>query len=320
MSKSMFFITIVMFQLVMFTVNITIKEAIAYGNLKDKIQEELTVNPFLKKYGMKLKVTEETEGYVTIDLYEGNRKLRERIHSGADILTYQIENLMGMKRITKEEKESVTVLRKTLGVIKEMHGVKEIMLTASINTINDRQEDKTKRDEINAQKEKESQEYINQLKTSSIEWIQELLQNPIKLGVGIAGIKIGDFKEDVVMKFGKPEGSKDRYLYSYDKFALVIRTNKDGSIWGISLQDYDSKRCRKIAFFENTEVCIGSNIQDLEKEIGSPIMASNQSGDQKINFYDGGFMIYDVKSGNINSINICTGKHLEEWMDAFRPK
>ena len=48
----------------------------AFGRLEDKIQRELDVNPFLKKHGIKLRVTDATAGYITVEMYEGNDQLR----------------------------------------------------------------------------------------------------------------------------------------------------------------------------------------------------------------------------------------------------
>lgn len=45
----------------------------AFGSLKSNIQKELDVNPFLKKEGVKLRVTEVIDGYVTVEMYEGHR-------------------------------------------------------------------------------------------------------------------------------------------------------------------------------------------------------------------------------------------------------
>ena len=51
----------------------------AFSSLKSKIQKELDVNPYLKKQKVKLRVTGEESGYVTIEMYEGNRGVREAI-------------------------------------------------------------------------------------------------------------------------------------------------------------------------------------------------------------------------------------------------
>jgi len=103
-----------------------------FDNLKDKIQKELDVNPFLKKQQIKLKVTDETNGYVTIEMYEGNHKVKERIDEGIDILTGQIEQQWFWRDASAAEKETVKILRRTLGVIKSMNDVKEVLLTTDI--------------------------------------------------------------------------------------------------------------------------------------------------------------------------------------------
>lgn len=113
----------------------------AFGSLKDKIQYELDGNPFLKKQDIKLRVTDEANGYVTIDIYQGNRKLRESIHNGADIMTSQIEQAWAWSGSSVNEKNSLTILRKTIGVIQKIEGVKEILLTASVDTPRDNTKD-----------------------------------------------------------------------------------------------------------------------------------------------------------------------------------
>ena len=51
----------------------------AFGSLKEKIQNEVDSNPFLQKQQIKLKVVEEQNGYVTIQIAEGDRALRKAI-------------------------------------------------------------------------------------------------------------------------------------------------------------------------------------------------------------------------------------------------
>ena len=56
------------------------------GGLKGKIQKELDGSPFLQEEGIKLTVLKEENGYVTIDMVKGSRKIREKIDKGLDIL------------------------------------------------------------------------------------------------------------------------------------------------------------------------------------------------------------------------------------------
>ena len=121
------------------------QEAWALSSLGNKIQKELDANPFLKKAKIKLEVTEEENGYVTIEMLEGNRKIREGINNGYDIFTPQFD-MKWMGFISRSpsvlERKTLNTLRKSLSYIKEnIKGVKEIMLTAAINTIQDQADD-----------------------------------------------------------------------------------------------------------------------------------------------------------------------------------
>lgn len=131
--KKLLIITICCF----LTFNFVSSSYAVFGSLKDKIQKELDVNPFLKKHGIKLKVTEETSGYVTIDMQEGNINLRNNINEGWDILSGQMEQQWFWSGANVEEKESVKILRGTIGVIKKMEGVKEVLLTSEIDFLSE---------------------------------------------------------------------------------------------------------------------------------------------------------------------------------------
>jgi len=104
--------------------------SLAFGRLEDKIQEELDINPFLKKQGIKLRVVDATAGYITVEMYDGNRDLRERIVAGVDIMTGQVESAQFWSGTSTAERESVNILRRTLGYVGKMDGVKQVLLTA----------------------------------------------------------------------------------------------------------------------------------------------------------------------------------------------
>ncbi len=108
-----------------------------FGGLKAKIQKELDANPFLKKEGVKLRVVEEESGYVTIDMCEGSRAVREEIDKGHDIigdgLTWQGNN--------ESQRKTVTVIRRAISYVQKIDGIKEILLSASVNTPQDKGED-----------------------------------------------------------------------------------------------------------------------------------------------------------------------------------
>ena len=111
-------------------------EAGLLSSLKEEIQQELEVNPFLKKQGIVLKVVEVESGYVTLEMVEGNRLVREKIKNGQDVESTQWNNA------NPEEKNSINALKRTIDVIKGMEGVKAIALEASTNKPEDMAEDK----------------------------------------------------------------------------------------------------------------------------------------------------------------------------------
>jgi len=108
------------------------------GGLKGKIQKELNKNPFLQETEIKLKVIEEENGYVTIEMFEGSRKIRDKIDKGHDIFSIQFEQDWLWLGASQEEKKGVNALRKSLNYVKKMDGVKDVVLTAAVNTPIDR--------------------------------------------------------------------------------------------------------------------------------------------------------------------------------------
>ena len=111
------------------------------GGLKGKIQKELDESPFLQETGIKLKVINEENGYVTIQMLEGDRKIREKIDKGTDIFSTQFEQEWLWMGGGKGEKEGVNALRKSLTYVKKIEGVKEVLLRAAINTPADQADD-----------------------------------------------------------------------------------------------------------------------------------------------------------------------------------
>ncbi|UCE07902.1 MAG: TonB C-terminal domain-containing protein [bacterium] len=116
-------------------------EARAWGDLKERVQNELDGNPFLEKEKIRLKVIDEKNGYITIEMYEGNRKVREGVNKGFDIFSTHFEQKWFWDGVSKAERNSLNVLRKSLNYIKRMEGVKEILLTAVVGTQLDHAED-----------------------------------------------------------------------------------------------------------------------------------------------------------------------------------
>jgi|APFre7841882590_1041340.scaffolds.fasta_scaffold09827_2 TPR repeat protein len=115
--------------------------ALSTGGLKEKLQEELDNNPFLQQNQIRLKVIDEKNGYVTIQMYEGNRRLREAINKGSDIFSNKIDLERGSEGTNKKADQSLNALKKTLEYINKMDGVKAVLLTATVNTAQDEAED-----------------------------------------------------------------------------------------------------------------------------------------------------------------------------------
>ena len=97
----------------------------ASDNLKDKIRQEVDNNPFLKKQQIKLKVLDEQNGYITIQMVEGDPELRKAIGKGFDIDTQDAAS--GCEKCSLI---SIKVIKKSINYLKRIDGVKEILLTA----------------------------------------------------------------------------------------------------------------------------------------------------------------------------------------------
>ena len=151
-----------------------------FNNLKEDIQEELDANPFLKKQGIALKAIDTEGGYVTLEMQKGNRTVRERISNGDDV-----ESTL-WKNIDTDQKNTLNALRRTIGVIKSIDGVKAVLVESLINTPDDIAED------------------LEQKLSNAPAWVREVVTNKIYPGIGMAGIKLGDPIELVIKKFGKP--------------------------------------------------------------------------------------------------------------------
>ena len=123
-----------------------------FEGLKAKIQKELDANPFLREEGVKLRVASEENGYVKLEMYEGNRKAREVIGKGIDILSISLDINM-VDGVSSEGRRTVTVLRRAIDQITQIDGVKQIILDAVINTPLDRGVDAdTEKDYVEAAK------------------------------------------------------------------------------------------------------------------------------------------------------------------------
>ena len=110
-------------------------------SLKGRIQSELDANPFLREQGIRLQVIKEESGYVTIEMAEGDKKVREMIDEGVDVLGARIDNRYLWVGATQSEMKSVNALKRSLAYVKKMDGVKEVELIAVVNSRLDRAEE-----------------------------------------------------------------------------------------------------------------------------------------------------------------------------------
>lgn len=147
-----------------------------FGGLKGKIQKELDQNPFLTKEKIKLQVVEEQNGYVTIEMTDGDRPLRDAIHEGLDIYTDRTVDLLTF--CGKCSAPALKTLKNALNYIRTMDDVKEISLTASVNTAIDRAEDLRKE-----AYELQGEEQVSKIRESA------------KLGDTYSQAILGDFHE-----------------------------------------------------------------------------------------------------------------------------
>ena len=107
-------------------------------SLKGRIQSELDANPFLREQGIRLQVVKEENGYVTIEMVEGDKKVREVIDKGVDVLGAGIDNQLLLVAETENALKTVNALKRSLAYVKKMDGVKEIQLVAVVNSRLDR--------------------------------------------------------------------------------------------------------------------------------------------------------------------------------------
>ena len=110
-------------------------------SLKGRIQSELDANPFLREQGIRLQVVKEENGYVTIEMVEGDKKVREVIDKGVDVLGAGIDNQLLLVAETENALKTVNALKRSLAYVKKIDGVKEIQLVAVVNSRLDRAEE-----------------------------------------------------------------------------------------------------------------------------------------------------------------------------------
>ena len=104
-----------------------------FGSLKGRIEKELAENPFLKKEGIRLKVASEENGYVTLQMISGDKRVRQEIADGGDPMaaTFGVSFLSDP---AASEKRALAVLRRTVLQVQGMEGVKQVLVTAVLKT------------------------------------------------------------------------------------------------------------------------------------------------------------------------------------------
>ena len=108
--------------------------------LKEKIQQELDANPFLKEQGIKIEAQKEENGYVTLEMTEGNRRVRQGIVEGLDIQNISSVEL-GLASWGKAERETLALVKRVVARVEKLPGVKEVIVKAAINTLQDQASD-----------------------------------------------------------------------------------------------------------------------------------------------------------------------------------
>jgi tetratricopeptide (TPR) repeat protein len=103
------------------------------AGLKEKIQEEIDSNPFLKERGIKIVAKKEENGYVTLEMVTGNHEVRKALIEGMDIQNISSVE-MGLLSWGKSERETISTLKRVIGRIEKIPGVKEVVLKALAST------------------------------------------------------------------------------------------------------------------------------------------------------------------------------------------
>ncbi len=91
--------------------------------LADKVKIALKDNIFLKPQGLEVVVVDEKDGFVKLSLIKGNREVRELLAGGADLDSYMFVE-------TAAARQSLTALKKAVGYVKTIDGVKAVLVTA----------------------------------------------------------------------------------------------------------------------------------------------------------------------------------------------
>ncbi len=106
--------------------------------LKEHIENVLAGDASLLKEGIKLKVANETFGDIMLYLVSGNRKVREHIFKGADVLS---PDFAATFEPDKKTEQSAQVLVRAVAGICAIEGVKQVQVKAMVNTLCDKGSD-----------------------------------------------------------------------------------------------------------------------------------------------------------------------------------
>ena len=97
------------------------------AGLKERIQEEVDSNPFLKEQGIKIVVQKEENGYVTLDMAAGSQEIRKALADGVDIRNISSIEI-NLAALSKADRETIAALQRFLGRLEKTPGVKEVVL------------------------------------------------------------------------------------------------------------------------------------------------------------------------------------------------
>ena len=101
----------------------------ATGFLESQIQKELDASPFLASQQLKMRVLDEKQGSVTLELTEGPQKLRDLFRRGYEINGSALAEV----NLEADEVKALRSVKRTLNSLKSLEGIKEISLTGALS-------------------------------------------------------------------------------------------------------------------------------------------------------------------------------------------
>ena len=104
--------------------------------LMEQIQEKLDASPFLPPHKVKIRVLDEYNGLISLEVTDGPKKLRDLFRKG-----YELNgSALAEAKLEPDVIKALRSVKRTLAIIKGLEGVREISLTGAINTMRDRAE------------------------------------------------------------------------------------------------------------------------------------------------------------------------------------